>query len=107
MSDDKFAMCAGFDALTYCKFFSLCIRIMLVATVLCMGVILPINLTGDKGISPSWGAQTSADGRQYTGFQASSIANIERSSNRLWAHTIVMLIIAVVAMWVRMHADCR
>lgn len=103
MSDDKYVMCAGFDALTYCKFFSLCIRIMLVTSILSMCVILPINVTGDVEIDAGYNAETQKGGRTFTGFQSTTIANIKQRSLRLWAHTIVMVIVAIAAMWVRIR----
>ena len=46
MPDERFAACAGFDALAYCRALKLMLLMSLYITVTTMVVVLPVNLTG-------------------------------------------------------------
>jgi hypothetical protein len=80
VSDSDLIYARGIDAYEYLLFQRHLILIMLVTTILCVGVILPIH----------WIAGTSADPNvvRTTSFQRSTIKNIASMTNLHWAHII-------------------
>lgn len=59
MSDEQFAACAGYDALTYVNFLKLCLRLTLWITVLMAVMVLPTNLAAGSFIEKQLGLQDS------------------------------------------------
>jgi hypothetical protein len=57
MSDEKFAACAGYDALTYVNFLKLCLRITFLITVIVGVLVLPTNWAGGSFIQHQLGLQ--------------------------------------------------
>jgi hypothetical protein len=57
MSDEKFAACAGYDALTYVNFLKLCLRITFLITVIVGVLVLPTNWAGGSFIEHQLGIQ--------------------------------------------------
>jgi hypothetical protein len=92
MPDDQFAMCAGFDALTFVRFYGLCMKVCLLASILCVCIILPVNYTGSG---------TDVRSGQFEEFDKTTSINIKNGSKRLWAHIAVMTIITLGTLWVR------
>ena len=92
MPDDHFAMCAGFDALTFVRFYGLCMKVCFFASVLCICIILPLNYTGS-------GTETRTG--NYVDFDKTTSINVENGSVRLWGHILVMAAITLGTLWVR------
>ena len=92
MPDDHFAMCAGFDALTFVRFYGLCMKVCFFASVLCICIILPLNYTGS--------GTEERDGN-YVDFDKTTSINVKNGSVRLWGHILVMAAITLGSLWVR------
>jgi hypothetical protein len=82
MSDERFAAVAGFDALTFIRFLSLCARISAIIAFFALLVLLPLNWTSDnvnkiQGIQKVSCAEKAAEGEK------ADVRSSRRMLNRL------------------------
>eukprot|EP00095_Tigriopus_kingsejongensis_P009316 snap_masked-scaffold320_size207635-processed-gene-1.8 protein:Tk09316 transcript:snap_masked-scaffold320_size207635-processed-gene-1.8-mRNA-1 annotation:"hypothetical protein L798_12217" len=79
LSDDKFLRKCGVDAVQYLRFQRHLILLVAIITLVCIGVILPINFQGDiQGTKVDFGHTT--------------ISNLQGSDERLWVHVIMCIL---------------
>ena len=79
LSDDKFRRRCGFDAVQYLKFQRHLIIFVLIMTVVCVGIILPVNFQGMiQGSKQDFGHTT--------------ISNLQGSDERLWIHVVIVIV---------------
>jgi type IV secretory pathway VirB2 component (pilin) len=96
MSNDEFAMVAGFDALTYIRYMGLCLRLSIFIAIFSIGIALTVNQTSN--------ALASSD-TVHTNFDETTLGNVADKNRRHWAHVIVIVIVALGTMWVRVLAS--
>lgn len=82
ISDDVLLETAGLDALLYNYFFLMCIIILGLFLIIAIGVILPINVTGENA-------------NTITGFAQLTMATIQNNSPRLAAHAACFTFLCV------------
>lgn len=80
ISDDVLLHTAGLDALMYNYFFLLCVLILGIYLIFALGIILPVNVTGEMAST-------------ITGFDQLSMATIADNSPRIAAHVICFCIL--------------
>uniref|UniRef100_UPI00358FB74F CSC1-like protein 2 n=1 Tax=Myxine glutinosa TaxID=7769 RepID=UPI00358FB74F len=93
IKDDEIKHKCGIDAVHYLSFQRHVIVLLVIVCTLSLGVILPVNFTGDL------------QGKSPTNFGRTTIANLKAGDDLLWLHTIfsvLYLLITIVCM--RRHA---
>jgi calcium permeable stress-gated cation channel len=72
-TDDEVFETYGIDVLTYLQFIKFCFSVFALMAIVGLLVLLPTNLSGDY---------------QYTGLNATTMANIDQDDNRHWIHLL-------------------
>ncbi|CAM9911459.1 unnamed protein product [Lampetra planeri] len=92
VSQEDFHARCGVDAVYYLSFQRYAIGLLCIITVLSMGVILPINISGDMM------------GGDIYNFGRTTIVNISPSNNILWVHTtFTVLYFFITVIWMQRH----
>ncbi|TRY76367.1 hypothetical protein TCAL_11352 [Tigriopus californicus] len=79
LSDDKFMRKCGLDVVQYLRFQRHLILLVLIMSLVCVGIILPINFQGEiQGTKVDFGHTT--------------ISNLQGSDERLWVHVILCIL---------------
>lgn len=82
MGNDEVLERCGHDALVYLQFQKLVIVALTICSVLCLGMVLPVNLAGDKS---------------YSGFRWTTIDNVG-DSDWYWVHAVASVLVSIVVL---------
>ncbi|XP_073348784.1 CSC1-like protein 1 [Pagrus major] len=88
MDEEKIKSRCGMDAVHYLSFHRHLIVLLIVITVTSLGVILPVNLTGDL-LGNEFGRTT--------------LGNLQKGSNLLWLHTVFAVLYLVLTVLLLRH----
>ncbi|KAM8945400.1 mechanosensitive cation channel TMEM63A [Pelodytes ibericus] len=94
MSDDEIHERCGEDATHYLSFQRHIICLLIIASILSVGIILPVNLSGDL-----------LDNDPLN-FGRTTIANLQHKNSLLWLHTVIALVyLILVVVFMRHHTS--
>lgn len=88
---------SGVDAAVHILMMRVCLQIFAVLTVLCCGVLIPVNVTDD------YITTLNEQGGSYTDVETTYMTNITPQSPRMWAHLGMVYVVSIVIalyMWV-------
>jgi hypothetical protein len=90
LTDDQYLRKCGVDAVQYMKFQRHLIFFMFIITVVCVGIILPINFQGTlQGTDVDFGHTT--------------ISNLKGSDDRLWVHVVLVILFLPLGIAIMRH----
>ena len=113
LSDEKFVACAGFDALAYVRYLGLGMRICAIWGFFSLAIALPTNWTSSnvsriQDIKDSGRCNgpnpPAACSYSVTSFDDTSLTNVPDNTPRYWAHTVVIVVTALLLLKVRRAA---
>lgn len=87
---------AGLDAVMFIRFFSVCFKIFLIASVW-MIILVPINLTAS--MDNDSGGDDDSDSSRLNDFDRLSMSAVPAASPRLWAHLIAAYFLTAVVLY--------
>ncbi|XP_008311095.1 CSC1-like protein 1 [Cynoglossus semilaevis] len=91
MNEEKIKAKCGIDAVHYLSFQRHVILLLLVTTLLSLGVILPVNMSGDLL------------GNQPKDFGRTTLGNLQKGNNLLWLHTVFAVIYLILTVILLRH----